>query len=144
MTETVAYKIIDAADWREAVVEGVYAGSAVDLADGYIHLSTADQLDETARRHYAGRENLVLLTVDLTALDDTIVWEASRGGALFPHIYGLLPVKAVTEALAYSSPIGGGGPRSGGGGQPQTPNPDRVPSVTAQRSAAPPPPKGEE
>ncbi|OYX55601.1 MAG: hypothetical protein B7Y86_13170 [Brevundimonas subvibrioides] len=144
MTETVAYKIIDAAEWREAVAEGVYAGSAFDLADGYIHLSTADQLDETARKHYAGRENLVLLTVDLTALDDTTVWEASRGGALFPHIYGLLPVKAVTETVAYSSPIGGGGPRNGGGGQPRTPNPDRAPSVTAQRSAAPPPPTGEE
>ena len=144
MTETVAYKIIDAAEWREVVAEGVYAGSAVDLADGYIHLSTADQLDETARKHYAGRENLVLLTVDLTTLDDTIVWEASRGGALFPHIYGLLPVTAVTEAVAYSSPIGGGGPRSGGGGQPQTPNPDRTPSVTAQSSAEPPPPTGEE
>lgn len=108
MTETVGYKIIDAAEWREAVAEGVYAGSAVDLADGYIHLSTADQLDETARKHYAGRDNLVLLTVDLTALDDTIVWEASRGGALFPHIYGPLPVKAVRDASPYSSPVGGG------------------------------------
>ena len=97
MTETVAYKIIDAAEWREAVAGGVYAGSAVDLADGYIHLSTADQLAETAHKHYAGRENLVLLTVDLTALD-TIVWEPSRGGALFPHIYGLLPVTAVRDA----------------------------------------------
>ena len=104
MTDTVAYKIIDAADWREAVAEGTYAGSAVDLADGYIHLSTADQLDETARKHYAGRENLMLLTVDLTALEDTVVWEASRGGALFPHIYGDLPVAAVTEAKTFVVP----------------------------------------
>ena len=104
MTDTVAYKIIDAAEWREAVAEGAYAGSAVDLADGYIHLSTAVQLDETARKHYAGRENLMLLTVDLTALDDTIVWEPSRGGALVPHIYGPLPVKAVTEAAPFTVP----------------------------------------
>lgn len=104
MTEPFAYKIVDAAEWREAVAEGAYAGSAVDLADGYIHLSTAGQLDETARKHYAGRENLMLLTVDLAALEDTIVWEPSRGGALFPHIYGPLPVSAVAEATAYSPP----------------------------------------
>ena len=104
MTETVAFKIIDVADWREAVAEGAYAGSAVDLADGYIHLSTAAQLDETARKHYAGRDNLMLLTVDLTALDDTIVWEPSRGGALFPHVYGDLPVNAVTEAKPFTVP----------------------------------------
>ena len=104
MAETVAYKIIDAADWRAAVAEGAYAGSAVDRADGYIHLSTAAQLDETARKHYAGRADLMLLTVELAALEDTIVWEPSRGGALFPHIYGDLPVKAVTEARAFTVP----------------------------------------
>ena len=104
MSETIAYKIIDAAEWREAVAQGAYTGSDVDLADGYIHLSTAAQLDETARKHYAGRENLMLLTVDLTALEDAIVWEPSRGGALFPHIYGDLPVKAVTEAKPFTAP----------------------------------------
>lgn len=104
MTDTVAYKIIDAAEWREAVAEGAYAGSAVDVADGYIHLSTAAQLEETARKHYAGRDNLLLLTVDLTALGDAVVWEPSRGGALFPHIYGDLPVRAVKEAVAYAVP----------------------------------------
>lgn len=104
MAETVAYKIIDAAEWRAALAEGAYAGSAVDRADGYIHLSTAAQLDETARKHYAGRDNLMLLTVDLTALEETIVWEPSRGGALFPHIYGDLPVTAVTEARPFAVP----------------------------------------
>lgn len=104
MTETVAFKIIDAVEWRKAVAEGAYAGSAVDLADGYIHLSTAAQLNETARKHYAGRDNLMLLTVDLTALEDTIVWEPSRGGALFPHIYGDLPVTAVTKAKPFTVP----------------------------------------
>ena len=104
MTDTVAYKIIDAAEWREAVAEGAYSGSSVDVADGFIHLSSAAQLDETARKHYAGRENLMLLTIDLTALADTVVWEPSRGGALFPHIYGDLPVKAVTEAAPFTVP----------------------------------------
>ena len=104
MTDAIAYKIIDAAEWRGAVAEGAYAGSAVDLADGYIHLSTAAQLEETARKHYAGRENLMLLTVDLKSLEDTVVWEPSRGGALFPHIYGDLPVTAVREAAAYTVP----------------------------------------
>ncbi len=104
--DALAYKIIDAADWREALAEGAYAGSQVDIADGYIHLSTADQLSETARKHYAGRENLMLLTVDLEALGDTIVWEPSRGGALFPHIYGPLPVRAVTQAAPFQAPKG--------------------------------------
>lgn len=104
MPESFAYKIVDAAEWREAVAEGAYAGSAVDRADGYIHLSTAAQLTETARKHFAGRENLMLLTVDLAALEDTIVWEPSRGGALFPHIYGPLPVEAVTDAEPFTVP----------------------------------------
>ncbi len=104
--DATAYKIIDAAEWREALAEGAYAGSEVDRADGYIHLSTAAQLSETARRHYAGRENLMLLTIDLTALGDTIVWEPSRGGALFPHIYGPLPIRAVTEIAPFPAPKG--------------------------------------
>ncbi len=94
MTAPVAFKIVDADEWDAARANGVYDGSAVDLADGFIHLSDADQLAETAARHYAGRRNLRLVEVDLTALGDTVVWEASRGGALFPHIYGPLPVAA--------------------------------------------------
>ena len=91
---TVAFKIVDATEWAAARDVGAYAGSAVDLADGYIHLSTADQLKETARRHYAGRAGLRLLEVDLDRLD-AIRWEASRGGALFPHQYGTLTLDAV-------------------------------------------------
>ena len=91
----VAYKIVATEEWRAALAEGVYAGSAADLADGYIHMSTEAQLAETARRHYAGRDDLMLLTVDLTALGDDLVWEPSRGGQLFPHLYGALPVGAV-------------------------------------------------
>lgn len=89
-----AFKIVDAAEWASARKTGAYAGSSVDLADGYVHLSTAEQLEETARRHYAGQTNLRLLEVDLGRLD-AVKWEPSRGGALFPHQYGPLPVAAV-------------------------------------------------
>jgi len=93
----IAYKIVDAAEWRAAVAEGRYDGAPVDLADGYIHMSTQAQLAETARRHFAGRRDLLLLDVDLTRLGDDVVWEPSRGGALFPHLYAPLPVSAVVE-----------------------------------------------
>ena len=101
MTE-VAYKIVDAAEWRAAVAEGRYEGAPVDLADGYIHMSTQAQLAETARRHFAGRGDLLLLTVDLTHFGDDLIWEPSRGGALFPHIYGPLPVAATRGARSLS------------------------------------------
>lgn len=91
----IAYKIVDAAEWRAAVADGRYDGAPVDLADGYIHMSTEAQLAETARRHFAGRGNLLLLDVDLNQLGDDVVWEPSRGGALFPHLYAPLPVSAV-------------------------------------------------
>ena len=98
----IAYKIVAADEWRLAVAEGVYAGSAVDLQDGYIHMSTEAQLAETARRHYAGRDDLILLTVDLSELGDDLVWEPSRGGALFPHLYAPLRVSAVTAGRRLS------------------------------------------
>ena len=94
MTRATAFKIVDAAEWAAARAAGAYGGSAVDRADGYIHMSTADQLAETARRHYAGRVGLRLLEVELGALDD-LRWEPSRGGDLFPHLFGPLPVAAV-------------------------------------------------
>ena len=91
----VAFKILSRADWRAALAEGRYDGSAADRADGYIHLSAADQLEATAAKHYAGQAELMLVEVDLTALGDALIWEPSRGGALFPHLYGELPVNAV-------------------------------------------------
>lgn len=90
----VAWKILSVADWKLMLAEGRYEGSPVDLADGYIHLSAADQLEATAAKHYAGQTDLMLVEVDLTVLADDVVWEPSRGGALFPHIYGVLPVSA--------------------------------------------------
>lgn len=97
MSATVAYKLVDRAEWDAAIATGPYGGSAVDRADGYIHLSGADTVAETARKYYAGQADLLLLAVDLARLGDTVVWEPSRGGALFPHIYGTLPPTAVTE-----------------------------------------------
>ncbi|KQY80479.1 DUF952 domain-containing protein [Brevundimonas sp. Root1423] len=106
MTE-VAYKLVDRAEWAAARAAGAYAGSAVDLADGYIHLSGADQLAETARRHYAGRADLMLVAVDLQPLGEDLKWEASRGGALFPHLYAPLPVSAATHERPLSVDAGG-------------------------------------
>lgn len=100
MTDAVAFKIVDAEAWREAQDAGEYAGSAVDHADGYIHMSTEAQLAETARKHYAGQSSLRLLTVDLAAIGGVLKWEPSCGGALFPHLYGALPVSAVTRVQA--------------------------------------------
>jgi uncharacterized protein (DUF952 family) len=102
MADRYAYKLLDAAEWRRALAEGVFLGSETDLADGYIHLSTAAQLDETARKHFAGRTDLMRLTVDLDALGDAVVWEPSRGGALYPHIYGPMPTTAVIEAAPFA------------------------------------------
>jgi len=98
----IAFKIVDRAEWEAALPLGLYGGSAVDRADGYIHLSTAEQVVETLRRHYAGRSDLLALTVDLTRLDEAPVWEESRGGALFPHLYAPLPARAVTATQALS------------------------------------------
>ncbi|MBL0967571.1 MAG: DUF952 domain-containing protein [Brevundimonas sp.] len=91
----VAYKLADLAEWEAARASGAYAGSALDLADGFIHLSTGSQLVETARKHYPGRKDLVLAEVDLSVLGDTLKFEPSRGGDLFPHVYGALPFSAV-------------------------------------------------
>lgn len=91
----VAYKVLTAAQMEALERDGTFAGAPVDLADGYIHLSTAAQLDETVAKHFAGQENLHVAAVDLSALGDAIVWEPSRGGQLFPHIYAALPLSAV-------------------------------------------------
>jgi len=89
------YKICDSAAWQAAERVGEFAGAPVDLADGYIHFSTADQVKETAARHFAGQRDLVLVSVDADALGPALKWEPSRGGALFPHLYGALPLTAV-------------------------------------------------
>jgi uncharacterized protein (DUF952 family) len=97
---TVIYKLLSVREWDEARARGRFEGSTVDLRDGYVHLSGRDQVVETAARHFAGGTGLVLLTVDPARLGDGLRWEASRGGALFPHLYGPLPLDAVTAADA--------------------------------------------
>ena len=96
------YKIISVDDWAAFQAEGRYAGSAVDLADGYIHMSTAAQVAVTARKHYAGRDGLMLLTVNLDTLGEALKWEPSRGGDLFPHLYAALPLSAVTASQPFA------------------------------------------
>lgn len=98
----VAYKLVDQDEWAAARGAGAYGGSAVDRADGYIHMSTAAQLAETARRHYAGRDGLLLVEVDTAALGEALRWEPSRGGDLFPHLYGPLPLSAAVSERGLS------------------------------------------
>ena len=94
MADTI-YKICTAAEWRQAEQTGTYRGSMVDRRDGFIHFSTAAQTAETAAKWFAGQRDLVLVAVNADALGDTLKWEPSRGGALFPHLYGELPLSAV-------------------------------------------------
>ena len=86
------YKICDAALWREAEEIGQFTGAEIDIQDGYIHFSTATQAQETARKHFKGREGLVFVAIDTGKLN--MVWEPSRGGDLFPHLYDALPVES--------------------------------------------------
>jgi len=89
------YKICDAALWKAAERTGKFAGATIDLTDGYIHFSSADQVEETAAKHFARQPDLMLIAVDAEALGAVLKWEPSRGGALFPHLYGKLPLSAV-------------------------------------------------
>jgi uncharacterized protein (DUF952 family) len=89
------FKLCRASEWAEAERSGTFLGSPVDLRDGYIHFSTAEQVVETATRHFAGVDGLMLLAVDADTLGSVLRWDPSRGGALFPHLYGQLPVARV-------------------------------------------------
>jgi uncharacterized protein (DUF952 family) len=89
------YKISSASAWREAERTGVYRGSADDARDGFIHLSTASQVAETARKHFFGQTGLFLIEVDADALGKALRWERSRNDELFPHLYGELDLGAV-------------------------------------------------
>ncbi len=93
------YKICPASAWREAEREGAYRGSADDLRDGFIHFSTAAQVPGTAAKHFAGQHGLFLIAVDTDALGDRLKWEPSRGGDLFPHLYGELDPGSVLKVM---------------------------------------------
>jgi uncharacterized protein (DUF952 family) len=92
------YKICDTASWGAAELAGHYRGAPVDERDGFIHFSTAPQVAGTATKHFAGASDLMLVAVDAGALGAALAWEPSRGGDLFPHLYGTLPLSAVLWA----------------------------------------------
>lgn len=97
------YKILRAAEWDDLCTQKQTAGAPIDVADGYIHLSGPDQVAQTAALHFAGAENLMLLALDSDALGADLEWEASRGGALFPHFYG--PLKLADVEWAQPLPL---------------------------------------
>ncbi|MEO0914005.1 MAG: DUF952 domain-containing protein [Pseudomonadota bacterium] len=94
------YKIFRAAEWAAFEARGESAGAPIDLADGYIHLSTAEQVEETAAKHFTGEDGLMLLALESEALDP-LKWEPSRGGALFPHLYRVL----LKADVAWAKPL---------------------------------------
>ena len=91
---TTAYKVLTAADWA-ALEAGTFVGTPVDLADGFIHLSTAAQVTETVDRHFCGQTGLIVAAIDLSSFGDAIRWEPSRRGQLFPHLYAPLSPRFV-------------------------------------------------
>jgi uncharacterized protein (DUF952 family) len=98
------YKILTRQAWARAQAAGRFDGSAVDLADGYIHFSTGAQVQETARRHFAGQSDLVVLELEADELGADLRWEPSRGGDLFPHLYAALPAARVLAV--HEAPLG--------------------------------------
>lgn len=95
MTDGLIFHMCRREEWQAAAASGRYPGSTQDRADGFIHFSTAEQIVESAARHRAGQDGLVLLAVDPTAVGPDLKWEPSRNGQLFPHLYGVLPTAAV-------------------------------------------------
>lgn len=95
MTAATAFKVLTQQQWTDFERERVFRGAAIDIADGYIHLSTAAQLEETIAKHFAGQSPLMIAEVDLSQFGDAIRWEAARDGDLFPHLYAELPIHAV-------------------------------------------------
>jgi uncharacterized protein (DUF952 family) len=107
MERRLIYHMCRRAEWAAAEAAGAYRGSSQDAADGFIHFSTATQIRESARKHRAGQDDLVLVTVEADRLGAALKWEPSRGGALFPHLYGALPLEAVVRVDPL--PLGPGG-----------------------------------
>ena len=97
------YKILPRAEWEAACEAGTFLGSAIDIKDGFIHFSTADQWRETLEKHFAGQSDLVMVAVEAEALGPELKWEVSRGGALFPHLYGALPTGLAVSVEAIST-----------------------------------------
>ena len=98
------YKIFRAPEWAAFEAAGETAGAPVDLSDGYIHFSTAEQAPETASKYFSGEPELVVAACDSDALGDDLKWEPSRGGALFPHLYG--PLRLADVVWCQPLPLG--------------------------------------
>jgi uncharacterized protein (DUF952 family) len=97
MSDRIVYKIMSNSELNQMRRDGVFRGSPADIADGYIHLSCGSQIAATLDKHFNGVVGLMLVAVDLSRLGDTVRWEPARGGQLFPHIHGHLPVEAVVS-----------------------------------------------
>lgn len=97
------YKVVSQAEWAEAERDGVFRGAAIDLRDGYIHLSSGEQVEKTVSLYFAERDDLVLAALDADQLGPAFKWEPSRGGALFPHLYATLPLDLVAWSKPFSS-----------------------------------------
>lgn len=93
------YKIVSKDEWKKAEDSGVFSGAAVDIADGFIHFSTAEQVAETANKHFKGQTGLLLVAVD----EEALRYEVSRGGAFFPHLYGDLSLEAVVGVSPFEA-----------------------------------------
>ena len=104
MTARFVYKISPRAAWDAALAAGTFTGAPVDLADGFIHFSTAEQVAETAAKHFRNQADLVLVAIDATALGADLKWEPSRGGALFPHLYA--PLDVAHARMVFDLPLG--------------------------------------
>lgn len=98
------YKIATRAQWQAAEATGTFAGAPVDLRDGYIHFSTAEQLDDTLAKHFAGQQDLLLIAVEADSFGDALRWEVSRGGQRFPHLYAVLPITAAVRVTEITAP----------------------------------------
>ena len=97
MSSEMIYHMCREEEWRAAEASGIYPGSSQDVADGFIHFSTGSQVRESAAKHRAGQDGLILLTVNPLALGDALKWEPARDGQLFPHLHGTLTVSSVVR-----------------------------------------------
>ena len=100
---TFVYKVVSQQEWAAAEAEGVFLGADIDKRDGYIHLSSGEQVEQTVALYFDDRDDLVLVALEAERLGEALKWEPSRGGALFPHLYASLPLDSVASARRFSS-----------------------------------------
>ncbi|MGB1815737.1 MAG: DUF952 domain-containing protein [Rubripirellula sp.] len=106
MSQTL-YKLLSREEWQQVLEAQALVGFGIDLTDGFIHLSTKEQVKETARLYFSGLDDLMLVSIDSSGLGDSLRWEESRAGALFPHVYGAIPMAAVIDTVMLPLKAGG-------------------------------------